>query len=233
MLKRLQTYKESCLHLFFPKTCLACAQPLLHNEKTLCYRCISQVEPSRYTDFIDNEIVHIFEGRVPICFATAGFRYHKEGLLQQLIFQLKYHYHKEIGKILGREMGYALENTPFQTVDCLIPVPLHPKKKRKRGYNQSEWIAKGLAEALDKNMRTDVLIRKVHTASQTRKNRIERFENMQQVFAVKDKTGIAGQHVLLVDDVVTTGSTLIGCAEVLRSTIENVKISIACLAKAD
>lgn len=232
-MKLLKLWTGGLLHLFFPKTCIICARPLLQTERTVCYRCISQLEPSRHTDFSDNEVTHIFEGNIPISFATAGFRYHKGGILQQLIFQLKYHYHEEIGVILGREMGYNLENTPFQTVDLLIPVPLHLKKQRRRGYNQSEKIARGLAEALGKEVRTDVLMRSVHTDSQTSKSRMERFANMQQVFVLKNKENIQGKHILLVDDVVTTGSTLIGCAETLLQEAKDIKISIACLAKAD
>ncbi len=123
--------------------------------------------------------MHIFEGISPIYFATTGFQYHKSGVLQQLIFKLKYHHHREIGYILGKIMGEALENTDFQSVDYIIPVPLHPKKQQKRGYNQSEWIAKGIAKVLKKKVRTDVLIRQVNTASQTKKNRMQRYENVQ------------------------------------------------------
>lgn len=232
-MRLLNSYIEGLLHLFFPKTCLICSQTLLQAEKTLCYRCVAMLEPSRYQNFIDNEIVNIFEGNVSVDFATAGFRYHKQGILQQLIFQFKYHHHKEIGVILGRQMGYELENTPFEMVDFLIPVPLHRKKQRRRGYNQSEWIAKGIAEALGKEVRTDVLSRVVYTVSQTRKSREERFANMKQVFALKNANEIRAKHVLLVDDVVTTGSTLIGCAEALIEKVEDVRISVACLAKAD
>lgn len=229
----LNRYKNGLQHLLFPKTCIVCAQPLLQAERTVCYRCISQLEPSRYTDFRDNEIVQIFEGNIPILLATVGFHYHKEGILQELIFQSKYHYHREIGLILGRELGYVLKNTPFKTVDFLIPVPLHPKKQRKRGYNQSEWIARGVGEALGKELRTDLLLRTAHTDSQTRKSRMERFANMKKAFAIKNKGDLEGKHILLIDDVVTTGSTLIACAESLLKATEGVKISIACLAKAD
>ncbi|PID92829.1 MAG: hypothetical protein CSA94_02700 [Bacteroidetes bacterium] len=126
----LKKYTRGLLHLFFPNTCLLCSKPLFLEEKTVCYRCVSELEPSRIVDFSDNEITQLFEGKVPIVSAFTGFRYHKLGKLQQLIFQLKYHHHKEIGMILGREMGHALENTPFASVDYIIPVPLHPKKQR-------------------------------------------------------------------------------------------------------
>lgn len=232
-MKRLEKYATGLLHLLFPKTCLICSHPLLSQEKTVCYRCIAQLEPVRYADFKDNEIAHIFEGRIPIALATAGFHYHKGGILQKLIFQLKYHYHKEIGVILGKHAGYALENTPFTEIDLLIPVPLHPKKQRKRGYNQSEWIAKGFGEALNKPVRTDILKRIVHTDSQTRKSRLQRFDNVNKVFSAISCADIAGKHIALVDDVVTTGSTLTACADALRDKTKNVQISIICLAKAD
>ncbi len=232
-MNRLKKYGNGLLHLFFPNICLTCKHPLLAEEKTVCYRCINSLEKSRYTDFKDNEIIEIFDGNVFVNYATAGFRYHKGGLLQKLIFQLKYHHHKEIGVILGREIGYDLENTEFTTVDAIIPVPLHPKKLRKRGYNQAEWIAKGLAEALQKEVRTDWLTRAVNTTSQTKKNRAERFTNMEQVFVANEQVNFANKHLLLVDDVVTTGSTLSGCAEALKKSANDVKISIVCLAKAD
>lgn len=232
-MNQLRKYGRAFLHLFLPDTCLICGQTLIRNEKTVCYRCIAKLEPSRYNDFVDNEIAYLFEGRVPVTFATAGFRYHKEGLLQQLIFQLKYHYHKEIGQILGRELGASLENTPLESVDFIIPVPLHPNKQRKRGYNQSERIAIGIAEVLALEVRTDVLLRKKDTISQTKKSRMERFENMEDVFSVKNADSLEGMHILLVDDIVTTGSTLIGCASALHRACKNVKISVACLAKAD
>ncbi len=231
-MRTLRKYGESLLHLFFPRVCIICLHPLILGEKTVCSRCVSQLEPSRHIDFKDNDIVYIFEGLVPIHLATAGFQYHKAGLLQQLIFQLKYHYHKEIGYVLGKIMGETLRNTDFKTVDYIIPVPLHPKKQRKRGYNQSEWIAKGIGEALGKKVRTDVLKRRVNTASQTKKNRMQRYENVQNVFVVRSKIS-ARKHILLVDDIVTTGSTLHACAEALLKETDNLQISIACLAKAN
>lgn len=232
-MKFIKEYAAGLVHLVFPKTCLACSQVLLSSEKTVCYNCISKLEPSRYSNFTSNEIVHIFDGNVRIHLATAGFRYHKEGLLQQLIFQLKYHSHKEIGDILGYDMGYELRNTAFQTVDYLIPVPLHPKKQRKRGYNQSEYIARGIGKGLEKETLIDVLKRKDNTVSQTQKNRLERFENVENVFIVTNSSKIEGKHILLIDDVVTTGSTLMSCVNALYNATQNITISIACLAKAD
>ncbi len=231
-MKILRKYGNSLLHLFFPRVCIVCLHTLNSEEKTVCTRCISKIAPSRYADFKNNDIMHIFEGISPIHLATTGFQYHKSGVLQQLIFKLKYHHHKEIGYILGKIMGEALENTDFQSVDYIIPVPLHPKKQQKRGYNQSEWIAKGIGKVLKKKVRTDILTRQVNTASQTKKNRMQRYENVQNVFVATSKL-IAGNHILLVDDVVTTGSTLHACAEALLKKTKKIQISIACLAKAN
>ncbi len=229
----LKKYIDAFLHLFFPNICLYCSNPLLESEETVCYRCISSLEVNRELDFRDNEVAHLFEGKVKINLATVGFRYHKKGILQKLIFQLKYHHHKEIGIILGREMTYALGNTEFSTVDYIIPVPLHPKKERKRGYNQSFFIAKEISEVLKKEVRTDILKRKTNTVSQTKKSRMERFENMENVFFITNGSTLEGKHILLIDDVVTTGSTLVNCAEILEKEVKNIQISIACLAKAD
>ncbi len=229
----LKKYFDALLHLFFPAICLCCNRVLLEFEKTVCYRCICSLERNREHNFTDNEVTALFEGRVRIKMATTGFRYHKEGLLQRFVFQLKYHGHKEIGLILGKEMAFSLKNTPFATVDYIIPVPLHPKKEQKRGYNQSEYIARGISEVLERQLRLDILKRNINTSSQTKKSRLERFENMEDVFCIQNKEGLEANHILLVDDVVTTGSTLINCVEVLQKEIKNIEISIACLAKAD
>lgn len=229
----MKNFVDGFVHLFFPKTCIICSITLLKNEKTICYRCISQLEKARHTDFQHNEIMHLFEGQIPIQYATAGFKYHKEGILQQLIFKLKYHHQKNIGYILGKQMGITLKDTVFQDVDTIIPVPLHPKRQRERGYNQSEWIAKGLGEILQKEVCTDFLIRSVHTKSQTSKTRTERFDNIHNVFSVTSNDLLNNKHILLVDDVVTTGSTLISCAKALQENSKNIQLSIGCLAKAD
>lgn len=229
----LKQFIEGFGHLFFPKVCITCDIALLKNEKTICYRCISQLEKARHTDFKNNEIINLFGGQVPIRYATVGFKYHKEGILQQLIFKLKYHHQKNIGYILGKQMGIALKGTVFQTVDLIIPVPLHPKRLRKRGYNQSEWIAKGLSEILEKEVCSDLLIRSVHTKSQTNKTRTERFANTQNIFSVRSNNYLDNKHILLVDDVLTTGSTLISCAKSLLERNKNIRLSIGCLAKAD
>lgn len=221
------------LHIFFPDVCLNCSEALSQQETKICYRCLSQLQPARYTNHEENEITRIFEGRIPITYATAGFIYHKEGILQHLIFLLKYHRHKDIGQILGREMGSLLQDSVFNEIDTIIPVPLHPKKQKKRGYNQAKWIAMGLSEMLNKSINTSSLLRTTHTASQTKKNRIERFENVQNIFKVMPQIDLTGKHILLVDDIITTGSTIESCANALLTHFPTLKISIACLAKAN
>jgi len=140
---------------------------------------------------------------------------------------------KELGFVTGRRFGNALLESPeFSAVDVVVPVPLHPKKQKLRGYNQSEWIARGIAESLRKPVSVDNLRRNLHTSTQTRKNRYERWENVENIFEVLIPEVFTGKHILLVDDVVTTGSTLESCAFQLLQ-VEKVKVSIATLAYAD
>jgi len=140
---------------------------------------------------------------------------------------------KELGFVTGRRFGNALLESPeFSAVDVVVPVPLHPKKQKLRGYNQSEWIARGIAESLRKPVSVDNLCRNLHTSTQTRKNRYERWENVENIFETLNPEEFTGKHILLIDDVVTTGSTLESCAFQLLQ-VENVKVSIATLAYAD
>lgn len=147
--------------------------------------------------------------------------------MQQLVHQLKYRNQKELGIYMGKLAGHAL-STRFGHIDILVPLPLFPAKERKRGYNQSSLLCEGISRILEKPVLDKVVIRTTHTESQTKKNRVERWQNMEGKFELKDSSGISGKHVLLVDDVVTTGATLEACARVLLKA-ENVQLSIATL----
>jgi ComF family protein len=176
---------------------------------------------------IENPITHKFWGRSNIQYATAFYFYDKD-TSRILIHELKYNDRPDIGEKIGHLYGKILKSTHFDEIDCIIPVPLHPKKKKLRGYNQSEAFANGLGEAMNKDV-VGGLERGIFTETQTKKGKMERFENMENVFVVTNKTALEGRHLLLVDDVLTTGATLDQCAEELL-LIDGVKVSIATIA---
>jgi ComF family protein len=185
------------------------------------------------TDFhlhADNPVSQLFWGRVPVHHAASYFYFHKGSRVQHLIHQLKYKGREDIGVYIGRQYGRLLQDSPlFGDVSAIIPVPLHPKKLRKRGYNQSEAFARGLARSMVANVDVYSLIRKEVTDTQTRKSRFKRWENVSEVFDLPDPSSLEGKHVLLVDDVVTTGATLESCIQTLLKPA-NVKVSIATIA---
>lgn len=221
---------KSVINLLFPPLCLGCEYPLSDNEVHLCTRCRHQLPLTQIhlEDAVTAE--KIFYGRVKIEKATALLWFEKAGIVQHLIHQLKYKGQEAAGSFLGEWLGAQLRNIPhYATVDVVIPVPLHPRKRRKRGYNQVEKFARALAQHLQAEYREDILIRKRHTRTQTYKSRLSRWDSMQEVFALQDAGLISNTHILLVDDVITTGATLEACAgELLKA--EQVKVSIAAMA---
>jgi ComF family protein len=179
-----------------------------------------------------NKIAQLFWGRTRVEYATSWLYFRKGSRYQKLVHFLKYKGLKEIGEEMGKIFGGELENSPFHEADILVPVPLHPRKFRQRGYNQSEWIAKGISESMSIPLLTDNLIREIHTSTQTRKNRFERWRNVEGIFRVKEPSEIFQKHVLIVDDVITTGSTLEAAAEALLQAGAG-KVSVATLACAE
>ncbi len=220
------------LNLFYPKTCEACGNILLKNENFLCTRCLAELPYTNYHKTADNPIEKLFWGRIFIFSATALFKFHKKSRYQKLIHKLKYKGKKEIGFFLGQLFAYEIKNAPkFNDLDFVIPVPLHPKRYKERGYNQAEWIAMGICDVLNTKLSADNLYRKVATQTQTKKTRLERWKNVNSIFDLKNTDEFKNKHILLVDDVITTGSTLESCAETLQKA-ENIKISIGTIAVA-
>ncbi|MDX8338109.1 phosphoribosyltransferase family protein [Draconibacterium sp. IB214405] len=221
------------LGLFFPELCVTCGRRLVSQETFLCFDCWEDLPVTNFHLKTDNKVAQLFWGRVDISAATAFFSYKKGSRYQQLIHFVKYKGLKELGYETGKKFGFQLLESPdFAAVDVIIPVPLHSRKAKKRGYNQSEWIARGVAEVLEKPVDTKTLHRKVFTLTQTKRNRYERWQNVETVFGLSDPKGIENKHVLLVDDVVTTGATLEACAIHLLK-VPGTKVSIATLAFAD
>ncbi len=225
-----QTYFADFVSLIFPELCQACAKSLYRNEELICADCLYHLP---YTDFHlqpDNAVAQQFWGRVPLEAAAAMLYFSKASRVQNLMHQLKYKNKPEVGVYLGKLTGKRLlENKIFSSADAIIPVPLHKQKLLKRGYNQSLSFAEGLAEKLSIPVSVDNLIRTTGTESQTKKSRTSRYENMKDVFSVKNPAHLNGKHILLVDDIITTGATLEACCNVLQK-VSNVKISIAAIA---
>jgi len=220
------------INLLFPDVCVVCGNALQKNEHQLCLSCLHDIPKTNYHLMPDNPIEKRFWGKVPVEQATAYFFFQKGSSFQKLLHILKYKGNKEIGELMGKYAAIDLLDAPgSETVDLIIPVPLHPRKFKSRGYNQSEWIGKGLSLILNKPMDITTLLRVRENASQTTKTVFERYENTEGIFELSDKTVLEGKHVLLVDDVLTTGSTLEACIRALLET-DGIKISIFTLAVA-
>lgn len=219
--------------LFFPTLCITCGNRLISQEKFLCIDCWRDLPVTNFHLNKKNKVTQLFWGRVEIENATSFFSYKKGSKYTQLIHFIKYKGLKELGFETGRKFGFTLlSSEDFNTIDFIVPVPLHPKKLKIRGFNQSDWIAKGIAESLQKPVSNKNLFRKIHTSTQTRKNRFERWQNVESIFGVNYPKEFHDKHILLIDDVVTTGSTLEACAfQILK--LDNTKVSIATLAYAD
>lgn len=225
----LKEIKDSLLHLAFPHVCEGCGTDNLQTEHLLCLRCTSSLPSTNFHLHTSNPIEKIFWGRIPVTYATAQYYFTKESLMQHLMHQFKYKGNKEVGIFLGKLMGWAMaESNRFTYINALIPLPLHKSKEHKRGYNQAAVLCEGISSVLNKPVWKDIVIRPEQTETQTKKRRIERWQNMEGKFELVNSFAIENKHVLLVDDVVTTGATLEACgSELLKA--KNLQLSIATL----
>ncbi len=216
--------------MFFPETCKACNKALVKGETVICLECEFHLPRTGFHTISANLVAKSFWGKVNIHSATAMYFFDKGDKLQKLLHKLKYNGEKEVGEKLGKLFGAELVNTEFaSTIDCIVPVPLHKNKMRLRGYNQSEIIANGISQVLKIPVVTDFIGREIATETQTRKARFQRWENVDNVFEILNNQKIKGKHVLIIDDVITTGSTIAACAEAFLKA-ENCKVSVAAIA---
>lgn len=232
-LVKLPNWKDLCtgfLHLVYPHLCAGCGADLAGVHYCFCIRCQSKLQQSEMHLKQENEFTDRFWGRLPIESGAAMYYFSRKSPIQSALHYLKYRNQPEIGIRIGRRYGQLLARSPFfQGIQAIVPVPLHPHKEQKRGYNQSALLAQGLAEYMKAPVVYNVLVRRNFSLSQTKKKRMERFENVEDVFGLKNAARLTGKHVLLVDDVLTTGATLEACGSVLLQ-IPGVRLSMATIA---
>ncbi len=225
-------YLSDFISLIFPRICAGCGNSLWKHEEAICHFCEYHLPKTNFHADPENPVARLFHGRVGLESAAAFLSFNRGSKVQHLVHQLKYKGRKDIGIYLGEQYGHLLKNTPpFNSADAIIPVPLHKKKYMKRGYNQSEQFAIGLAKAMNIPVSRHLLTRTQATETQTRKSRFSRYQNVKEIFTVNSPQDWKSGHLLLVDDVITTGATLESCCQALNS-IPEVKISVACIAAA-
>lgn len=221
---------KDLLYVFYPELCVNCTSKLLRSEQFLCVTCLHDLPIIEYNEVTQKMLQAIFYGKVPIQQIYSFLYYSKKGITQQLIHALKYKGMQRIGYFFGEWMGHEIKALHmFDTVDCIVPVPLHSLRKRKRGYNQITVFGERLSEHLGVAYCPEILIRSSSTKTQTLKERFERFVNANSKFKLTDLTYFEGKHVLLIDDVVTTGATLTACSLELLKT-PAITISICTIA---
>jgi ComF family protein len=218
--------------LFFPEYCLGCSSGLVKGEEILCTRCILDLPRTGYQFDAENPVKEKFVGRLPIKHATAFLKFRKTGIVQHLLHQLKYNNHPEVGRRLGQFFGKEIKDIGLANeFDIIIPMPLHSMRQMKRGYNQSAMFAEGLMNSLGVPFNAAAVVRQVNTSTQTRKNKTERWENVNKAFSIKDTAIIKNKRVLLVDDIITTGASIEACGQELHNHGCK-ELSIACIAEA-
>ncbi len=218
------------IDIFFPEVCAGCEIFLYSGEQTICTTCRHELPLTLHHQQRDNEVYRRFYGRLPIEWASAFCYYHKKGIVQQMVHKLKYRGIEDIGKILGNWYGGLLSDVPhLSDIDIVLPVPLHPRKLRQRGYNQVDAFGKAVASSLHAAFDNDLLVRNHYSNTQTKKNLLARTSLTNELFSIKTADELESKHFLLVDDVVTTGSTIEACGKAIFQ-IPGARLSVVCMA---
>lgn len=226
-----RSYPEALLQWVFPHVCAGCGSDALGVRERLCLRCLAALPETGFEKYPDNPVERIFWGRIPLQAAMAGFYFSQGSLLQTLMHRIKYRGEKELAILLGRLLGRQLAESNRIKAEALVPLPLFPARERKRGYNQSALLCEGMAEILNIPVLQHVIERPHHTETQTRKGRMERWKNMEGRFVLTEAAAVSGRHILLVDDVVTTGATLESCGrELWQGAPASLSVATACIA---
>jgi competence protein ComFC len=217
---------KDLFYLFYPNICANCNEQLLQNEKVICTFCRHDLPLTNFQSYTKNKVSRIFSGRITIEKAYALLFFRKQGVTKNLIHDLKYKGNEEVGVFFGNWIGEIVaKNKEFSTVDFIVPVPIHAKKKKIRGYNQVTKFGECLSMHLKVPLNEDVLIRQSATKTQTLKSRFERFNDLESKFSARNTSVFKEKHILIIDDVITTGATLEACAQELLKT-PGIKISI-------
>lgn len=223
-------YKDF-INLLYPKLCASCENVLHQSENEICLACKENLPRTNYHLQPANPVEKTFWGRLKIEQAAAFLFFQKEGNVQNLLHNIKYRGTKEAAKELGLWYGADLLTADgYKETSMVIPVPLHKSKERKRGYNQADWFARGIAESMQATLSAGNLLRGQASETQTRKARFERWINVNDVFTLKDETAVNGHNILLVDDVITTGATIEACAQTIFAVNCSCKIRVAAIA---
>lgn len=216
--------------IFLPHLCIHCREPLVGDEGDLCTCCMSQISWLQSNTDEDNIVEQRLAGYIPFESAATLMAFKKGSVVQSIVHHIKYYHNTRLAEQYGRLLGEMLVNSGrFNDIDCLVPVPLHPLKHLRRGYNQSQLLCEAIAHIMHLPVESHCLYRRRYTQSQTRKNHQERQENMRGVFSVRHPDRLEGRHILLVDDIITTGATTSSCYDALK-TIPGLRISVAALA---
>jgi len=224
---------KNLLNLFFPKVCEACNDVLTDNEVVLCTSCRHHLPITNFHFNDAEDVKKVVYGRVKLENATALLHFSKKGIVQQILHNLKYRGHEDIGEFFGKWLGAELATVEtYNSIDVVIPVPLYKSKLRKRGYNQVTKFGKAIAKALNAEYNDTVLIKTKSTKTKVFKGRLKRWNDDGAVFDISENKSLARKHILLVDDIITTGATVEACATVLLK-IDNIKLSLATMAIAD
>lgn len=224
---------KDLLRLIFPDFCIHCGTPLVGDEKHLCTHCLIEIPWARQASASENPTELRLTGRIPCQAAATLMTFQKGNVAQSIVHHIKYYGFTSLGTQYGRLLGQELKSSGrFNDIDYIVPVPLHWFKKLRRGYNQSELICEGMAKELGIPVVKRNLRRKKYTQTQTHKNRDERQRNIKDVFSIRNPEQFQGKHILLVDDIITTGATTEGCYQTLKS-IPGLRISVAALALVD
>ncbi len=225
----MKAFFQNLLQTLFPSTCACCGDVLLTGEKQICINCLANLTATFYSAHDDNHTERQLAGRIPYQHATSLYVFRKGNTVQQLVHAMKFHSNSDLCIFMGRQMGLELLHSGrFDNIDLLVPVPLHWRRRLQRGYNQSELLCRGISEVMGRPVNKRALVRHRNTHQQSMQASGDREENVRDAFSVRHPDDLQGKHLLLVDDVLTTGATLGSCCDALK-LVNNLKISIATL----